>query len=295
MNIAITGASGFIGRNLAARLTAEGHSTRAISLRSGVAPDALAGCDAVVNLAGEPVAQRWTASAKKKILGSRVDGTRALVRALAGLGRKPPVLVSASAVGYYGSRGDETLGEAAPQAADFLGEVSVAWEREALEAEKLGIRVVCPRIGVVLGRGGGALQKMLPPFKLGVGGRIGNGNQWMSWIHIDDLVNLIVFALSGVSNNAALSGPVNAVAPNPVTNAAFTRELARALHRPAIFPVPEFALKLMFGEMASLLLGGQRVIPQAALAAGFQFRYSELGSALAALFGSHRTSATPSA
>ena len=299
MKIAITGASGFIGRNLAARLTAEGHSTRAISLRSGsalnaLAPDSFAACDAVVHLAGEPVAQRWTAAAKKKILESRVGGTRAVVQALAGLDRKPPVLVSASGVGYYGSRGDEILTEGAGPGADFVGELSVAWEREAREAEKLGIRVVCPRIGIVLGDGG-ALQKMLPPFKLGVGGRIGSGAQWMSWIHIDDLVNLIVFALSGVSSNAAFSGPVNAVAPHPVTNAEFTRELARALHRPAIFPVPGFALKLMFGEMALMLLGGQRVIPQAALDAGFQFRYSELGSALAALFGSHNTSATPSA
>lgn len=297
MNIAITGASGFIGRNLAARLRAEGHSIRAISLRSGgsafyaLAPDSFAGCGAVVHLAGEPVAQRWTASAKKKIFDSRVVGTQAIVRTLAGLVLKPSVLVSASGVGYYGSRGDEILSEDAPPGADFVGELAAAWEGEAFEAEKLGIRVVCPRIGVVLGRDGGALQKMLPPFKLGIGGRIGSGAQWMSWIHIDDLVNLIAFALS----NRTLSGPLNAVAPNPVTNAEFTRELARALHRPAILPVPEYALKLMFGEMASMLLGGQRVIPQAALAAGFQFRYSELGSALAALLGSQRTSATPSA
>jgi uncharacterized protein len=306
MNIAITGASGFIGRNLAARLRAEGHSTRAVSLRSGsafnaLAPDSFSACDAVVHLAGEPVAQRWTASAKKKILESRVAGTREVVRTLAGLVLKPSVLVSASGVGYYGSRGDEILAEDAGPGADFVGEVSVAWEREAFEAEKAGIRVVCPRIGVVLGPDGGALQKMLPPFNLGIGGRIGSGAQWMSWVHIDDLVKLIGFALSGVSNpsgvsnNVALSGPLNAVAPNPVTNAGVTRELARALHRPAILPVPEFVLKLMFGEMASMLLGGQRVIPQAALAAGFQFRYPELGSALAALFGSHRTSATSSA
>jgi uncharacterized protein len=291
MNIAITGASGFIGRNLAARLRAEGHSTRAVSLRSGIAPDAFAGCDAVVHLAGEPVAQRWTVSAKKKILDSRVDGTRAVVRALAGLDPKPSVLVSASGVGYYGSRRDEILSEDAAPASDFLGEVVLAWEREAFHAEMLGVRVVCPRFGVVLGRDGGALPKMMAPFRLGIGGRIGSGKQWVSWIHIDDLVALIAFGLL----NAALEGPVNVVAPHPVTNAEFTREVARALHRPAIFPVPGFALKLLFGEMASMLLGGQRVIPQAALAAGFQFRYPELGSALAALFGSHSTSATPSA
>jgi uncharacterized protein len=295
MNIAITGASGFIGRNLAAKLTAEGHSTRAISLRSGIAPDALSGCGAVVHLAGEPVAQRWTASAKKKIIESRVGGTRAVVQAIVETNPPPAILICASGIGYYGSRGDDILAEDAAPAADFLGEVVLAWEREALHAEMLGVRVVCPRFGVVLGRDGGALPKMMAPFRLGIGGRIGSGKQWISWIHIDDLVNLIVFALSGVSNNAALSGPVNAVAPHPVTNSEFTRELARALHRPAIFPVPEFVLKLMFGEMASMLLGGQRVIPQAALAAGFQFRYSELGSALAALFGSHSTSATPRA
>jgi len=291
MNIAITGASGFIGRNLAARLAAEGHSTRSISLRSGIAPDAFAGCDAVVHLAGEPVAQRWTVSAKKKILDSRVDGTRAVVQAIVETNPPPAILICASGIGYYGSRGDDILTENAAPAADFLGEVVLAWEREALHAEMLGVRVVCPRFGVVLGRDGGALPKMMAPFRLGLGGRIGSGKQWMSWIHIDDLVNLIVFALS----NVTLSGAVNAVAPHPVTNAEFTRELARALHRPAIFPVPGFALKLLFGEMASMLLGGQRAIPQAALAAGFQFRYSELGSALAALFGSHSTSATPSA
>jgi uncharacterized protein len=291
MNVAITGASGFIGRSLAARLIAEGHSIQAISLRSGVAPDAFRGCDAVVHLAGEPVAQRWTDSAKKTIFDSRVEGTRAVVAALAGLERRPPVLVSASGVGYYGSRGDEILAEDAPPGTDFLGQLSVAWEQAGREAEKFGVRVVTPRIGVVLGRGGGALHKMLLPFQLGVGGRIGNGRQWMSWIHIDDLVGLIEFAIS----NAALAGAVNAVAPRPATNADFTRELAEALHRPAVVPIPEFALKLLLGEMASMLLGGQRVIPRKALDAGFEFHYSELGSALAALFGSHSASAAPSA
>lgn len=291
MIIAITGASGFVGRNLAAKLAADGHTTRAVSLRSKLSADALAGCDAVVNLAGEPVAQRWTASVKRRIIESRVEGTRAVVDALAALEKKPSVLVSASAIGYYGSRGDEILTENSPPSTDFLGDLSVAWEHEARAAEKLGVRVVCPRIGVVLGRTGGALQKMLPAFRLGAGGRIGTGKQWMSWIHIDDLVALLVFGLL----NTALEGPVNAVAPHPVTNAEFTRELARALHRPAIFPVPGFALNLLFGEMSSMLLGGQRVLPQAALAAGFAFRYSELASALADLLGSHSTSGTPSA
>jgi uncharacterized protein (TIGR01777 family) len=294
MNIAITGASGFIGRHLTAKLIEQGHSTRAISLRLGLAPNVLAGCDAVVNLAGENVAQRWTASAKRRIYDSRVGGTRAVVQALAGLDKKPSVLVSASAIGYYGSRGDEILTEDLPPGSGFLADVVQAWENEAREAEKLGIRVVSPRIGVVLGRDGGALQKMSLPFRFGVGGRIGSGHQWMSWIHIDDLVALIVLALSGSSGNPALQGPINAVAPHPLSNAGFTRELARVLHRPAIFPVPAIALKIIFGEMAEILLGGQRVLPEAAVRAGFTFRYPELGSALAALFGSHKTSGTPS-
>jgi len=296
MNIAITGASGFVGKNLSARLASQGHTTRAISLRARLAPDAFANCDAVVHLSGEPVAQRWTAAVKQRIRDSRVAGTRAVVASLAALcrepaDRRPSVLISASAIGYYGSRGDEILTETSAPSGDFLGETCAAWERESREAEKLGVRVVNPRIGVVLGRDGGALQKMLPAFRMGVGGRIASGKQWMSWIHVDDLVSLILFAIS----NTSLEGPVNAVASQPVTNAEFTEELAKALHRPAIFPVPEVALKLLFGEMSAMLVGGQRVVPQAALAAGFEFRYSELGSALAALFGSHKTSGAPKA
>jgi len=232
----------------------------------------------VVHLAGEPVAQRWTAAARERIRNSRVLGTRSLVSALRH--QPPAVLVSASAIGYYGSRGDEVLTEASPPGPDFLGQVSVGWEQEARVAEKFGVRVVTPRIGVVLGRGGGALAPMALPFRLGVGGRLGTGKQWMSWIHLDDLVSLIEFA----ATNAALSGPVNAVAPNPVTNAAFTRELAAALHRPAIFPVPALALKLLLGEMSQMLLGSQRVIPEAALRAGFQFRFAEAGQALRQIF-----------
>jgi uncharacterized protein len=274
MNVAITGASGFIGRALSERLGSSGHSVTAISLRTQPSPEVFAGCQAVVNLAGEPVAQRWTAAARERISNSRIQGTRSVVAAL----RKypPQVLVSASAVGYYGSRGDEILTEDSPPASDFLGQLAVGWEQEAHAAEQFGIRVVIPRIGVVLGRGGGALAQMLLPFRLGVGGRLGTGKQWMSWIALDDLVSLLKFAIE----DAALSGPVNAVAPNPVTNAAFTRELAAAVHRPAILPVPAFALKILFGEMSEILLGGQRVIPQAALRAGFQFRYAGLGEAL---------------
>lgn len=274
MNIAITGASGFLGRALSERLRASGHSVTAVSLRTLPSPEAFAHCQAVVNLAGEPVAQRWTAAARQRISNSRIQGTRTLVAALRQ--HPPAVLVSASAVGYYGSRGDEILTEDSPAASDFLGQLALGWEQEAHAAGQFGVRVVTPRIGVVLGRGGGALAQMLLPFRLGVGGRLGTGQQWMSWIALDDLVSLIEFAIE----EAALSGPVNAVAPNPVTNAVFTRELAAALHRPAILPVPAFALKILFGEMSQILLGGQRVIPQAALRAGFPFRYADLGQAL---------------
>jgi uncharacterized protein (TIGR01777 family) len=274
MKVAITGSSGFVGRALSERLRASGHSVTAISLRTQPAPEVFSGCQAVVNLAGEPVAQRWTGAARERIANSRIQGTRNLVAALRQ--HPPAVLVSASAIGYYGSRGDAILTEDAPPSSDFLGQLAVSWEEEAHVAEQFGVRVVIPRIGVVLGRGGGALAKMLLPFRLGAGGRLGTGEQWMSWVALDDLVSLIEFAI----DNVALRGPVNATAPNPVTNAVFTRELASALHRPALFPVPAFALTLLFGEMSQILLGGQRVIPQAALRAGFQFRFSELGDAL---------------
>ena len=274
MNVAITGASGFLGRALSERLRASGHDVRAISLRTALPPEVFAGCHAVVNLSGEPVAQRWTAATRERIASSRIQGTRSLVAALR---KHPPVvLVSASAVGYYGSRGDEILTEDSRPSSGFLGQLALGWEQEARAAEEFGVRVVTPRIGVVLGRGGGALAQMLLPFRLGVGGRLGTGEQWMSWIALDDLVSLIEFAIE----DAALTGPINAVAPNPVTNAVFTRQLAAALHRPAILPVPAFALRILFGEMSQMLLGGQRVIPQAALRAGFQFRFAEIGEAL---------------
>lgn len=274
MNIAVTGASGFIGRRATELLQARGHTTRLISLRSAPRPEQLAGCDAVVHLAGEPVAQRWTAAAKQRILDSRVEGTRAL---LAAMREHPPnVLVSASGIGYYGSQGDEILNEQSPPASDFLGQVAAAWEHEAHEAEKLGTRVVPLRIGVVLGPGGGALQKMLLPFRMGLGGRLGSGSQWMSWIHIQDLCEMILFAI----RESTFRSVLNATSPHPVTNVEFTRALAYALDKPAVIPVPAFALRLLLGEMSEMLLGSQRAVPEAALRNGFEFCYPEIGAAL---------------
>ena len=277
MNIAISGASGFIGRQLLKSLGQAGHSVRALSRHAPFAKS-MREADVVVHLAGEPIAQRWTAQAKQRIRESRVAGTRKLVEALATLSRRPEALICASAIGYYGSRGDEILTESSPPGSGFLPEVCVAWEREAQAAEALGIRVVRVRTGVVLAASGGALARMLPPFRMGVGGRLGNGRQWMSWIHLEDLVALFQLAVE-----SQVRGPLNAVAPYPVTNSDFTRELARVLGRPAVFPVPEFALRLLFGEMAEVLLASQRVAPSAAEAAGFRFRFPQLGPALAGL------------
>lgn len=274
MNVALTGATGFIGRRATEFLTKQGHTVRPISLRTPPTPEQLAGCQAVVHLAGEPVAQRWTAAARRRILDSRVEGTRALIAALRA--HPPNVLVSASGIGYYGSCGDKILTEQSPRGSDFLGEVAGEWERQAREAEKLGTRVICLRIGTVLGPGGGALKKMLLPFRLGLGGPLGPGTQWMSWIHLEDLCSLIHFCLP----ESTLRGVLNAVSPHPVTNATFTRALGRALHRPAILPVPAVALRLLFGEMSEILLGSQRAVPEAALAAGFEFQYPEIAAAL---------------
>lgn len=272
MNIAITGASGFVGTRLSARLTASGHTVRPLKRNYG--GEALDDCDAVVHLAGEPVAQRWTAAAKARIEGSRTEGTRRLVTAL-GSQRRPRILVSASAVGYYGDRGDEPLTESSPPGEGFLPEVCVKWEREALAAQDRGVRVALIRIGLVLGPGGGALAKMVTPFKFGVGGRLGSGAQWMPWVHLDDLCALFAMALS-----LPLAGPFNGVSPNPVTNADFTQALAATLHRPAIFPVPRFAIDLLYGEMARILFDSQRVTPQAAEAAGFRFHFKDVAEAL---------------
>jgi uncharacterized protein (TIGR01777 family) len=281
MNVTVTGASGFIGRRLIGALARQGHSVRGLTrgawdVVAGEPPaDSIENADAIVHLAGEPLAQRWTAEAKRKIRDSRVQGTRNLVTALSTLSRRPTVLVSGSAIGIYGDRGDEALTETSPVGSGFLAELCGEWEEQASLAEALGIRVVKLRTGLVLGRDGGALPKMLPPFKAFAGGKLGSGRQWMSWIHAEDLVALICHAIEKPA-----SGALNGTAPNPVTNAVFTRELAAALHRPAIFPVPALALKLMFGEMSEVLLASQRVLPQAALSTGFRFTFPELGAAL---------------
>jgi uncharacterized protein (TIGR01777 family) len=277
MNITISGASGFIGRHLMKGLAEAGHSPRALS-RHAPPAESLREADAVIHLAGEPLAQRWTAEAKRRIRESRVAGTRNLVAALATLPRRPEALICASAIGYYGSRGDEVLTESSAPGSGFLPEVCVAWEREAQAAEAFGMRVVRVRTGLVLDAGGGALVRMLPPFRMGLGGRLGSGRQWMSWIHLEDLTALFQFAVE-----RQVRGPLNAVAPYAVTNSDFTGELARTLRRPAVFPVPEFALRLLFGEMADVLLASQRVAPGAAEAAGFRFRFPQLAPALADL------------
>ncbi len=296
MQTLITGATGFIGRRLVAAcerpvvLSRDAEAARrelgdvqavACDLMAGSPPrEALEGVEAVFHLAGEPVAEgRWTAAKKQRIHDSRTIGTANLVRALEHATPRPRVLVCASAIGYYGYRGDELLDESSAPGDDFLAHVCRDWEAAANEARELGMRVVNLRIGIVLGRGGGALQKMLLPFKLGLGGRLGNGRQWMSWIHVDDVVELVLHA----ARRDDIAGPINAVAPAPVTNRDFTRALAAALHRPAVFPVPGVALKLAVGAFAEVLLGSQRVVPQVAQRSGYQFRYAELAAALEAI------------
>jgi uncharacterized protein (TIGR01777 family) len=296
VKITISGASGLIGRRLMKSLAADGHSLNVLSRHAGTnmpggvrvfvwdppkgepPAESLRDADAVFHLAGEPVAQRWNADVKQRIRDSRVTGTRNLVQALGKLPRRPATLVCASAVGYYGSRGEETLVESSAPGTGYLAEVCTAWEKEAVAAEALGIRVVRMRTGIVLDARGGALQRMLPPFRMGVGGKIGDGKQWMPWIHIQDLVGLLQFAL-----DRPVKGPLNGVAPYPVVNADFTKVLAAAVKRPAIFPVPGFALRLLFGEMAEVLMASQRVLPKEAEAAGFPFRFAQLAPALADL------------
>ena len=294
MNITITGGTGFIGRRLVRRLLAEGHSIHLLVRHANTgfgpdvqcsiwnaytmepAPESLAEADAVIHLAGETVSQRWTPAAKRSIRDSRVDGTRLLVEAMSRLARRPSVLVCASAVGFYGSRGDDILTESAPAGEGFLAELCQSWEGTADLAQKFGVRVVKLRSGMVLGKEGGALAQMLTPFQWGLGGPLALGTQWVPWIHIEDLVELVLFAL----RKDGFKGPVNATSPNPVTNAELTNALSAVLHRPAVLTIPTFALHVLYGEMAEVLLGSQRAIPEAALKAGFEFRYPTLRLAL---------------
>lgn len=296
MKIVISGASGLIGRRLLKNLSAAGHSIHVLSRHAGTnlppgvklstwdpvkdqpPQESLRDAGAVIHLAGESVAQRWTALAKQRIRESRVAGTRHLVQAISNLQHRPEALICASAIGYYGSRGDEVLNESSAPSNDYLGEACQAWEKEAQAAKALGVRVVQIRTGVVLDARGGALKRMIPPFRLGVGGKLGSGKQWMSWIHLEDLAAMYQFAL-----DHPVRGAFNGVAPYAVTNSEFARTLGQALHRPAIFPVPAFALKLLFGEMSGILLGSQRVSPTAAETAEFRFRFPQLAPALADL------------
>jgi uncharacterized protein (TIGR01777 family) len=295
MKITVTGATGLIGRRLVARLKDRGDDVTALSRNPDRARDALraeamawdaeaepapvealADRDGVVHLAGEPVAQRWNGPAKRRIRDSRELGTRNLVEGLRAADPRPRVLVSASGVDYYGPRGDEEITEDEPPAQDFLAQVCVVWEGEAQQAEELGVRVARLRTGVVLSAKGGALAKMLPPFKLGAGGPVAGGRQWMPWIHLDDISGLYLAALG----DDRWSGPFNAVTPTPVTNRDFSKALGRALHRPAVAPVPAFALRLLYGDMAEIVTSGRRAVPKRALELGHAYAHPDLDEAL---------------
>ena len=290
MHIGLTGATGFIGGKIIDLALRRGHeivaftrdpsrkipgcAMRAFSLDA--APD-IVGCEAIIHLAGEPVVGLWTAAKKRRIVESRVLGTRRIVEAINTAREKPEVLLSGSAIGFYGDRGDEKLLETAPAGRGFLAETVQAWEAEAQRAE--GIRIVTLRTAIVLGKHGGALVPMRPIFKLGLGGPLGDGRQWMSWIHLDDLAQLALFAIE----NLDLRGPLNGSAPWPARNADFTKALAHTLRRPAFFRVPAFALRAALGGFAHELLDSKRVLPAAALDHGFRFQFPDLAPALANL------------
>ena len=297
MKIIITGATGLIGRALSRQLLERGHEVEAWTRDpararpllpdqctvtawnpTDIDPEALTGADVVVHLAGENIAdKRWSDARKKALQSSRIDSSRALVAAIGALApeSRPGHLVSASAIGIYGDRGDESLTEDAPAGEGFLPQLCADWEEAIFAADGLGVRTAALRIGVVLDPSDGMLATVLPLFRLGVGGRLGSGRQWFSWIHVDDVVGLFVHAIE----NENVRGPVNAAAPNPVQNSEMTRQLARAVRRPAIFPVPLFGLRLAFGEMSSILVGSQKLVPARALETGFTFAHPTLEGA----------------
>jgi uncharacterized protein (TIGR01777 family) len=299
MKVLVTGSTGLVGNALVSALRREGHivcrlvrpetkvETHTIpegfdvkwNPVTGELGGAAVGADAVVNLAGASIAEgRWTTERKKLLRTSRVESTAMLVKALARMAARARVLISASAIGYYGNRGDEILNDESGPGSDFLSGIAKEWEAEARKAEALGIRVVLARFGVILAREGGALPQMARPFRFGVGGRIGSGRQWTSWITLEDVVGSLRFLLE----NGAARGPVNVVSAKPVRNAEFTAALAKALHRPALFPAPAFALRLALGEMAdALLLSSQRVVPEQLQRVGYRFLHEDLSTALA--------------
>jgi hypothetical protein len=296
MKIAVAGGTGFVGSRLVERLQAEGHQvlllvrniqsaqrrfpkTEVIAyqpIESGPWQQSLSGCDGVVNLAGEPIANRWTESTKKAILQSRELGTAKLVEAIAQANPKPSVLVNASAIGYYGTSETETFSEVNRPGTDFLAQVCQAWEREAEKVQQQGTRLVVMRTGIVLGPEGGVLARMMLPFQLFTGGPLGDGEQWVSWVHREDLVTLIIKALT----DASMSGAYNATAPNPVRMNELCQQLGETMGRPSWLPVPGFALELLLGEAAQVVLKGQKVLPQRTEATGFQFQYPTLKEAL---------------
>ena len=288
MRVTITGGSGMVGSGLVGALRARGDEVTLLARRGGTiawdplhgpAPhQAFEGADAVVHLAGEPIAQRWTPAVREAIRASRTTATANLVAGIAAAQVRPQALVSANAVGYYGDRGAERLTEASAPGEGFLAEVCAAWEREALTARALGLRVCVLRSGVVLDRRGGALAKMLPPFRLGVGGPIAGGRQYVSWIALEDIVGLYLAALDDVR----FEGAFNATAPGPVTNAQLARAVGRALHRPAALPVPGLALRALYGDMAEIVTASQNAVPERALALGHHFAQPDLDKALAA-------------